>query len=72
MPADVTHFRSTRGLPKRMANSFMSYTTTETEQPNMSVSPTQRHAFLQYYLFQKTTGQMGIETYVNKIDLMIS
>lgn len=53
-----------------MANSLRSYTTAK--KPAMSESPSQRQAFLQSYLFQKAMGQLGKETYVNKVDLMIS
>lgn len=70
MTADFLHFHSTRGLPKRMANSLMSHTTPK--KPDVSVSPSQRQNFFQFYLYQNTLGQMGKETYVNKVDLMIS
>lgn len=70
MTADVLHFHNTRGLAKRMGNLLRIYTTMK--KPAMSVSRSQRHDFLQYYLFQNAMGQMGKETYVNKVDLMIS
>lgn len=70
MTADVTHFNTARGLPKRMAKSHLSYATTQ--EPDMSVSTSGRHDFFQYSLFQKSTGQKGKETHANKVDLMIS